>query len=1017
MKRSRPRPDIFTIGWIAALPVELTAAKAVLDEEHEHCHEFSQYTLGRIGFHQVVIAVLPSGQIGTNSAARVAADLKSTFPGLKYGLMVGIGGGAPSHNADIRLGDVVVSQPQGQYGGVVQYDLGKTVTGGLHSRTGFLNAPPAALLTAASQLQSDQSRGRDNVTKHLYAFDHLPNFARCNAGPDILFPSSYNHEGGPTSCDSCRTDMVVSRSPRNESVIYFGTIASGNQVVKDGMTRDRLSADLGGVLCFEMEAAGLMNSLPSLVVRGICDYADSHKNKTWQPVAAAVAAACAKEILSFVPALHVQQFKDTDMQIVVSTESRVKDSAEHRQYFLNQLSFNQIYSRHTTIRAAHVKTCRWLLKRSEYRNWLDPAYLNEHNGFLWIKGKPAAGKSTIMKFLYMETKKNHPDTIITSFFFNARGEELEKSVMGMYRSLLYQLLEAQPDLQPVFDILPQQSSVNDEPHQWDMETIKSLFENAVENLGQRPLLCFVDALDECEEDSIRDMLYFFQQLGERAILSHRQFYVCLSSRHYPHISIDTKIELVLENQEGHQEDITRYIQSEMKAGKSKMAVQIKAEVLERAQGIFLWVVLVVQILNKEYDRGQIHALRKRLKEIPTGLHELLQDILTRDAQNIDHMILCLRWILYATRPLKCEELYFAILSGIESDPEYLTEWSSEETTEDIMERFILNSSKGLAQKTKTKSSTIQFIHESVRDFLLKDNGLDRLQSNLSKNFPGSSHDHLRECCWRHLSIDFSVHLSLPSSLPKANSEDAKTLRQAAVQKFPFLEYAVQNVFYHAETAESHGIPQNSFIERFSFDKWITMNNTLEKYEVRRYTLSASPSYIFSEKGYPSLIRTLRNMGFKMNVIGERHGNPLLAALECGHLDAAKALLVPSTDDIPTTSESFDVNSLHKGSTPLFWALEKGRIEMVKLLLDNGADPNIARMEKSSLYWSIENGHLQIAKLLLEKGASPDVPYASQLAVGVYKQQGSCLRKVQIQMVEIMISKDLYAMQQSKEIWS
>lgn len=90
-----------------------------------------------------------------------------------------------------------------------------------------------------------------------------------------------------------------------EIIVHYGTIASGNQVIKDGVTRDRLSSELGGVLCFEMEAAGLMNSFPCLVIRGICDYADSHKNKRWQPYAAAAAAACAKEVLSAIPPAEV----------------------------------------------------------------------------------------------------------------------------------------------------------------------------------------------------------------------------------------------------------------------------------------------------------------------------------------------------------------------------------------------------------------------------------------------------------------------------------------------------------------------------------------------------------------------------------------------------------------------------------------------------------------------------------------------------------------------------------------
>ena len=82
--------------------------------------------------------------------------------------------------------------------------------------------------------------------------------------------------------------------------------------MRDGITRDRVSSELGGVLCFEMEAAGLMNSFPCLVVRGICDYADSHKNKQWQPYAAGTAAVCAKEVLSAIPATGVTEMRTAD---------------------------------------------------------------------------------------------------------------------------------------------------------------------------------------------------------------------------------------------------------------------------------------------------------------------------------------------------------------------------------------------------------------------------------------------------------------------------------------------------------------------------------------------------------------------------------------------------------------------------------------------------------------------------------------------------------------------------------
>jgi nucleoside phosphorylase len=91
------------------------------------------------------------------------------------------------------------------------------------------------------------------------------------------------------------------RESEEEVVVHYGTIASGNRVIKSAVERDRISAELGGVLCFEMEAAGLMNNFPCLVIRSICDYADSHRNKKWQAYAAATAAAYAKEVLSVIP--------------------------------------------------------------------------------------------------------------------------------------------------------------------------------------------------------------------------------------------------------------------------------------------------------------------------------------------------------------------------------------------------------------------------------------------------------------------------------------------------------------------------------------------------------------------------------------------------------------------------------------------------------------------------------------------------------------------------------------------
>ncbi|KAJ5335743.1 uncharacterized protein N7506_005679 [Penicillium brevicompactum] len=288
--------DHYTVGWVCALPLEMAAAKLMLDTIHPSLPSPStdqnNYIFGNIGEHNIVIACLPGGAYGIVSAATVAMQLLSSFQSIRFGLLVGIGGGVPSSSADIRLGDIVVSQPADTSGGVIQYDLGKALSGGQFERTGMLNRPPKVLLTALTTLQAhhftEDSRVLEFISESQAKMPprRAANFTRPTQA-DCLYQPQYNHEGSDT-CIDCDRSKLVTRIPRDyqEPVIHYGLIASANQVVKDGRRREELARDLR-VLCVEMEAAGLMNDFPCLVIRGICDYADSHKNKEWQGYAAA----------------------------------------------------------------------------------------------------------------------------------------------------------------------------------------------------------------------------------------------------------------------------------------------------------------------------------------------------------------------------------------------------------------------------------------------------------------------------------------------------------------------------------------------------------------------------------------------------------------------------------------------------------------------------------------------------------------------------------------------------------
>lgn len=311
-------PARYTVGWICAVGVEYVAAQEFLDDEHpqlaeQHQNDDNIYTLGSIGAHNVVIACMPHGSYGTASAAAVARDVLRTFPNIKFGLMVGIGGGAPTKKQDIRLGDIVVSTIARENGAVLQYDFGKTIQDQAFRTTGFLDAPPRLLTAAVQDLKARYERRGNGLDESVN--DVLSNnrrlrkrYGRPPQTCDRLYKSEFLHPDANESCDlQCAKgyDQLIPREERDGdeddmTTVHYGLIASGNALIKDAIMRDRLAQEKG-VLCFEMEAAGLMNHFKCLVIRGICDYADTHKNDDWQGYAAMAAAAYAKDLLQRIP--------------------------------------------------------------------------------------------------------------------------------------------------------------------------------------------------------------------------------------------------------------------------------------------------------------------------------------------------------------------------------------------------------------------------------------------------------------------------------------------------------------------------------------------------------------------------------------------------------------------------------------------------------------------------------------------------------------------------------------------
>ncbi|KAI0427751.1 nucleoside phosphorylase domain-containing protein [Xylaria sp. FL1042] len=303
--RKKLTHDHYSFGWVAALPEEQAAARAMLDEMHQDLPQkegdINIYTLGRIGEHNIVIAGLPANRYGTVNAATVATNMHRTFPSLQDYLMVGIAGGAGNaHNVDVRLGDIVVSDT------VIQYDLGKAHDQGHFETTAVPLQPSQRLEVAISRLKTSHLEEPSEIPGFIRQIakkrPQMKNFASRESLKDLLFEDTYEHSGSNDNCDKCDPSKLVNRKSRDndDPKIHYGTIASGNTLVKSSEKRKEL-VDRFKALCFEMEGAGFIKSLQCLVIRSICDYADSHKNKQWQPYAAAAAAAYAKELILVMP--------------------------------------------------------------------------------------------------------------------------------------------------------------------------------------------------------------------------------------------------------------------------------------------------------------------------------------------------------------------------------------------------------------------------------------------------------------------------------------------------------------------------------------------------------------------------------------------------------------------------------------------------------------------------------------------------------------------------------------------
>ncbi|SPJ82321.1 uncharacterized protein FTOL_09726 [Fusarium torulosum] len=327
------------IAILCALPLEADTVEALFDGylTGEYCRaegDTNSYTFGIIDHHHVVLVHMPG--MGTRHSGPVATHCRATFPKISLVLIVGICGGVPflNNGAEVLLGDVAISE------GLVIYDFGRQYPDGFVRKNSTLESarkPPAEILGFLAKLKGRNGQRTLNERTKV----HMETLRRelgtlavyPGASKDILFDSKYRHKHHSSTCAECslsemplgmvceesrasscedvkcdsaylitrqrQKDILQNSQDQQVSffpVIHIGRFASGDKVMKSGEDRDTIARS-EGVIAFEMEGAGVWDNMPCIIIKGVCDYADSHKDKRWQGFAAATAAACMKAFL------------------------------------------------------------------------------------------------------------------------------------------------------------------------------------------------------------------------------------------------------------------------------------------------------------------------------------------------------------------------------------------------------------------------------------------------------------------------------------------------------------------------------------------------------------------------------------------------------------------------------------------------------------------------------------------------------------------------------------------------
>ncbi|KAK2669755.1 Ankyrin repeat [Fusarium oxysporum f. sp. vasinfectum] len=619
-------------------------------------------------------------------------------------------------------------------------------------------------------------------------------------------------------------------------------------------------------------------------------------------------------------------------------------------------------SRSLDIDAAAEGTCDWLLWHQIFTRWASC-----DRDLLWFKGKPGSGKSTLLRYVldHIVTIPNTGEgALILSFFFHGRGTELQRTPLGLFRSLLHQLLrqvpEALTDLVATFQERCETVGKPGEKWQWHPRELPRLFEVLLPKvLRTRPVWLFVDALDECGQKNAVKLVRDFKSLLQGLPSTGSQFRICFTCRHYPILDQTCQSEICLE--EENEQDISTYVQAQLSVSRELTASTIPELITKHAQGVFIWAYLVVdRILDLDNGGAGLREIEDEIYSIPPDLDDLYHDLI-RNVNERPASLKLIQWVCFAVRPLSLDELRWAMI--VDADRLHKSLEEGKNTKDYIsdsgrMKRRVQTLSRGLVEVT-SDGKVVQFIHQSVKDFFIE-KGLSALDETANPNFLVEiAHHRLSRTCIRYLAME---EIGWPAS------HEPDRLKS----EFPFLHYATTSWVAHTKQSDARSVPQEDLLEYFAgpsntlMEQWIRIYGTVEGFSNNCPPKGASLVHIMSMYGVAGALCTILERADQVgiNIDGKDSSGrtPLWWAAERGHQAVVWLLL-----DRGAHTEAAD----KWGQTPLLRAAENGHEAVVRLLLDWGAHTEVAdRIEgQTPLLCAAQSGNKAVVRLLLDRGAS------------------------------------------------